>query len=123
MSSWKITLILIMFMWPAILFIGVMIFLEIRKIRKHKKQPTQTIAATLISKEMIPTSTGGLKSGTVVHIHHYMKFKLENGEEKEFEVLPEQYAVILEGNIGELTFKGDKYLSFYITNINVNREN
>ncbi|MEJ8555020.1 DUF2500 domain-containing protein [Tepidibacter sp. Z1-5] len=100
-----------------------MIFLEIRKARKHKKQPIQTINATLILKEMIPRSTVSSRGISNVYIHHYMKFKLENGEEKEFEVLPEQYAVILEGNIGELTFKGDKYLSFYITNINVNREN
>lgn len=120
MSQWEIILIIIMFTWPAILFIGVIIFLEIRKIRKHKKQPTQTVAATLISKEMIPRSTVSSRGISNVYIHYYMKFKLENGEEKEFEVLPDQYAVILEGNIGELTFKGDKYLSFYIIKINGN---
>ncbi|CAH2213177.1 DUF2500 domain-containing protein [Tepidibacter aestuarii] len=50
-----------------------------------------------------------------------MKFKLGNGEEKEFKVLPHQYTVILDGNVGELTFKGYKYLNFYITKINENQ--
>ncbi|WP_187296369.1 hypothetical protein [Tepidibacter mesophilus] len=79
MSSWEMNLMLIMFMWPVILFM-------------------------------------------VVYIHHYMKFKLGNGEEKEFEVLPKQYAVILESNIGELTFKGDKYLGI-ILSLTFNTEN
>ncbi|WP_408648333.1 hypothetical protein [Tepidibacter aestuarii] len=35
----------------------------------------------------------------------------------EFQVKPEDYAIILEGNIGRLTFKGNRYIKFYIEKI------
>ncbi len=67
--------------WPIIVIALIILFSKIKKIREHKKEPIQTIIATLISKQMVPILTGGHLSSKV-NVHYYLKFELGNGEKK-----------------------------------------
>ncbi len=94
------------------------IYKKVIDIIEQRKKPIQTVRATLISKRMDPRTSVSSKEGVSnFYVIYYLVFKLENGEEIEFLVKLKEYAIILEGNIGKLTFKGNRYIKFYLEKI------
>lgn len=56
--------------------------------------------------------TGAHGYTTVVSTRCYATFQTENGEQKEFYVSGPEYKRLAEGDAGQLTFQGTRYLSF-----------
>ncbi len=44
--------------------------------------------------------------------HYYVTFEVSNGERMEFSVKGKEYGMLVEGDNGELSFQGTRYLGF-----------
>jgi hypothetical protein len=46
------------------------------------------------------------------HIDNYVTFEVKSGDRMEFEVKPQEYRQLVEGNKGRLSFQSTRYLWF-----------
>lgn len=84
---------------------------------KNNNSPRLTVAATVVSK----------RQNTDVHHHHtgnnaamhtststtyYATFQFDSGDRLELHVPGREYGMLVEGDAGELTFQGTRYLGF-----------
>lgn len=105
-----------------LLFIGFLIYLNIREItqwRRANKQPILTVHARAVTK----------RTQLIHHVHqyeihlyypastfYYVTFALENGEQLEVEMNGIEFKQIVEGVEGRLTYQGNEFIDF--TSIN-----
>ena len=76
---------------------------------KNNQSPKLTVPATVVAKrsdvhrgiETMHTFTS-----------YYVTFQVESGDRMEFEVSDMEYGMLAEGDSGELTFQGTRYLNF-----------
>ena len=47
-----------------------------------------------------------------MRFRYYVTFQVESGDRMEFEVSGTEYGMLAEGDSGELTFQGTRYLNF-----------
>lgn len=73
---------------------------------RNNVAPQEWYTAELIGKR---THVGGSEHS---YTNYYLAFELENGERKEFRVKSSAYALSAEGDKGELSFKGSRFLDF-----------
>lgn len=108
----------IMVLILILLFIGFIIYLNIKEITKYRrtnKQPILTVPATALTK----------RTQFIHHVHqyeihlyypasifYYVTFELENGEQIEFEMSRIEFKQIVEGEAGRLTYQGNEFLEF-----------
>lgn len=105
-----------------LLVFGIIIVTLIRGIgewNKNNHSPRLTVAATVVAK----------RTQTDVHHHHhsvgsaggvhvssstsyYATFQVQSGDRMEFSVGGREYGMLAEGDRGDLTFQGTRYLSF-----------
>lgn len=82
---------------------------------KNNNSPRLTVRATVVSK----------RQNTDVHHHHndgamhtststtyYATFQFDSGDRLELHIPGREYGMLAEGDIGELTFQGTRYLGF-----------
>lgn len=82
---------------------------------KNNNSPRLTVAATVVSK----------RQNTDVHHHHndgamhtststtyYATFQFDSGDRLELHIPGREYGMLAEGDVGELTFQGTRYLGF-----------
>ena len=104
----------IMFTLMFILVFGIFIVTIIRGIgqwNKNNNSPRLTVPASVVSKRM-----------NVSHHHHdhhthhstsyYVTFQLDSGDRMELHMTGQEYGMLVEGDKGNLTFQGTRYLSF-----------
>ena len=95
-----------------VLVLGSMIVTLIRGVgewNKNNQSPKLTVPATVVAKrsdvhrgiETMHTFTS-----------YYVTFQVESGDRMEFEVSDMEYGMLAEGDSGELTFQGTRYLNF-----------
>ena len=95
-----------------VLVLGSIIVTLIRGVgewNKNNQSPKLTVPATVVAKrsdvhrgiETMHTFTS-----------YYVTFQVESGDRMEFEVSDMEYGMLAEGDSGELTFQGTRYLSF-----------
>lgn len=95
-----------------VLVLGSIIVTLIRGVgewNKNNQSPKLTVPATVVAKrsdvhrgiETMPTFTS-----------YYVTFQVESGDRMEFEVSDMEYGMLAEGDSGELTFQGTRYLNF-----------
>ena len=95
-----------------VLVLGSIIVTLIRGVgewNKNNQSPKLTVPATVVAKrsdvhrgiETMHTFTS-----------YYVTFQVESGDRMEFEVSDMEYGMLAEGDSGELTFQGNRYLNF-----------
>lgn len=106
----------IMFTLMFFLVFGMILFTIIRGIgqwNRNNNSPRLTVEASVVSKR-----------GDVSHHHHagthashtsttyYVTFQVASGDRMELRVGGSEYGMLAEGDYGELTFQGTRYLGF-----------
>ena len=95
-----------------VLVFGFMIVTLVRGVgewNKNNQSPKLTVPVTVVAKrsdvhrgiETMHTFTS-----------YYVTFQVESGDRMEFEVSDMEYGMLAEGDSGELTFQGTRYLNF-----------
>ncbi len=106
----------IMFTLMFLLVFGMILFTVIRGVgewHKNNNSPRLTVQATVVSKR-----------GDVTHHHdanthavhtsttYYVTFQVASGDRMELHVSGREYGMLVEGDSGNLTFQGTRYLGF-----------
>ena len=109
----------IMFTIVFILVIGTFVVMLVKGIsewNKNNHSPRLTVPATIIAKRTNVSRHrhGGANSH---HCHHtsttyYVTFQVESGDRMEFHISGQEYGLLIEGDHGNLSFQGTRYLGF-----------
>ncbi len=107
----------ILFAIGFVFVIGVFIVIFAKGIgqwSKNNKSPRLTVPATLIAKR---TNVSRHHHGGDHHHHHtstsyYATFQVESGDRMEFLISGQEYGLLMEGDRGNLSFQGTRYLGF-----------
>ncbi len=91
-----------------------------KKKRKDDASPRLTVPATVVAKrdEQLRHRHSGTNN-TMGHYHYstnyYATFQFESGDRLELQLEGHQYGMLIEGDRGNLTFQGTRYLDFQRT--------
>ena len=112
--GFDVTFSIMRIMVPAmfVLVFGIIIVTMVRGIgewNKNNHSPKLTVPVTVVAKrsdvhrgiETMHTFTS-----------YYVTFQVESGDRMEFEISDMEYGMLAEGDSGELTFQGTRYLNF-----------
>ena len=109
----------IMFGLVFVLTIGTFIVIAVKGIsqwNKNNHSPRLTVPATIVAKRT--NVSRHRHSGANGHHHHttsttyYVTFQVESGDRMEFHVTGQEYGLLIEGDRGNLSFQGTRYLGF-----------
>lgn len=103
-----------------ILVFGIIIIGIIRGIKTwsyNNSQPVLTVISKVVTKRTHVTSHMNNASDSGMHHHntsttYYVTFEVESGDRMELIVGQQEYGMIVEDDIGRLTFQGSRYLGF-----------
>ena len=104
----------VMFTLVFILVFGIIIVTLVRGIgqwNKNNNSPRLTVPATVVSKR-----TNISHHHHDHHTHHstsyYVTFQVDSGDRMELHMTGQEYGMLVEGDKGNLTFQGTRYLGF-----------
>lgn len=110
----------ISFIFPIffIAIFGIFIFTAVKGIGQwssNNKQPVLTVAAKLVAKRTnisrhSHNHDNNMHSSTSTT--YYATFEVESGDRMEFHISGNEYGILVEGDVGKLTFQGTRYHSF-----------
>lgn len=109
----------IMFTIVFVLVIGTFVVILVKGIsewNKNNHSPRLTVPATIIAKRTnVSRHRHGGANGH--HHHHtsttyYVTFQVESGDRMEFHISGQEYGLLIEGDHGNLSFQGTRYLGF-----------
>ena len=84
----------------------------LRQWNKNNHSPKLSVAARVVAKrEEISHHTDDHNMHST-YTHYYATFEVESGDRMEFELRGSEYGLLAEGDVGELTFQGTRYLGF-----------
>ncbi len=98
----------------AIIFIIILVTIigEIRQWISDNNSPRLQVNARVISKRTKITSRSSNNINTNTITIYYVTFELESGDRAEFKVKGHEFGMLVEGDQGELTCQGSRYLGF-----------
>ena len=102
----------------AIAFVGVLVVLAkcISQWNKNNHSPRLTVPATVVSKRIDVSHHRSKGANDHTHYHsstwYYVTFQVESGDRMELHVAGTEYGLLIEGDSGNLTFQGTRYLGF-----------
>ena len=101
------------------LVIGTFIFTAVKGIsqwNKNNHSPRLTVDATVVTKRTQVTHNHHTDGNGAMHMStstsYYATFQVESGDRIEFHVNSYEYAMLVEGDYGKLSFQGTRYLGF-----------
>ena len=109
----------IMFTLVFVLVIGTFIVTAVRGIsqwNKNNNSPRLTVPALVVAKRT--NVTRHHHGGANGHHHHhtsttyYVTFQVESGDRMELHMAGNEYGMLVEGDQGNLSFQGTRYLGF-----------
>ena len=102
-----------------VLVLGSIIVTLIRGVgewNKNNQSPKLTVPATVVAKRTAVSHHHHHQGNGMHHTHtatsYYATFQVESGDRIEFLVSGTEYGMLAEGDSGELTFQGTRYLNF-----------
>lgn len=112
--------ILVTVMFIVILGVFIVVFAKgISQWNKNNHSPRLTVDATVVSKRTDVTHhsgshnhTTGMHTSGHTSTNYYVTFQVESGDRMEFHVSGEESGLLVEGDYGDLTFQGTRYLGF-----------
>ena len=107
----------VMFTIVFVIVIGTFVVTAVRGIgqwNKNNHSPRLTVDATIVAKR---NHISRHHHGTDMHMHHttstyYVTFQVESGDRMELHVAGHEFGMLIEGDRGDLTFQGTRYLGF-----------
>ena len=108
-----------MFTLVFVLVIGMFIVVAVKGIsqwNKNNHSPRLTVPATIVAKRT-NVSHHHHHGGTGMHhtthsTTYYVTFQVESGDRMELHVAGHEFGMLIEGDRGNLTFQGTRYLGF-----------
>lgn len=76
---------------------------------KNNESPQLTVNAAVVSRR---TRISGGSGDTMASTWYYATFEVESGDRMEFSVSGQEYGLLAEGDTGQLTFQGTRFLGF-----------
>lgn len=116
--------------WMMPVFVGlifvfvicIFIFAAVRGVRQwrhNNAQPVLTVDAVVVSKRMEVSHHHHDAGAHVEHMHtsttYFATFQVSSGDRMEFLVGGREYGFLAEGDCGQLTFQGTRYMGFQRT--------
>ena len=104
--------------------IGMFIFFAVKGISqwsKNNRSPRLTVPASVVSKRTNVSHTNHPVGGDISGAHGYhtssdtsyfVTFEVESGDRMELHVDGREFGLLVEGDVGMLTFQGTRYLGF-----------
>ena len=106
-----------MFSIPVLMFTVVFIVILVKIIgqwHNNNQSPRLTVPAVVVAKR--GHTTHHHDAGNLTHSHssttYYVTFQFESGDRLELHVPHSQFGYLVEGDTGELTFQGTRFLGF-----------
>ena len=88
---------------------------------KNNNSPRLTVSARIVAKRQNTTHNNQPNAGDISGAHgfhtisstsYYVTFQVDSGDRMELAVSGSEYGVLAEGDKGQLTFQGTRYLTF-----------
>lgn len=114
------TIFQIMFTLVFVLVIGMFILGAVKGIsqwNKNNHSPRLTVPATVVAKRTNVShhhhhhGNGGMHH-TTHSTTYYVTFQVESGDRMELQLAGDEYGLLVEGDKGNVTFQGTRYLGF-----------
>ena len=117
---------MIIFQLVFVCVCAVILFLIVKNIstwNKNNHSPRLTVPATVVTKRTQVTQqqhanagdpTGAHGFSTTTSTSYYVTFQVESGDRMELRVSKSEYGLLAEGDQGNLSFQGTRYLGFEI---------
>lgn len=109
----------VMFTLVFVLVIGMLVVTAVRGIsqwNKNNNSPRLTVPATIVAKRTNVTHHHHNDAGGHHHHHtsttYYVTFQVDSCDRMELQVNGTEYGMLIEGDRGELSFQGTRYLGF-----------
>ena len=112
----------VMFTVVFIIVVGIFIVTIVRGIgtwNKNNHSPHLTVTAMVVSKRTNVSHHSHGMAGDMAGVHghttsttYYVTFQVESGDRMEFSVRGMEYGLLAEGDMGQLSFQGTRYLDF-----------
>ena len=107
----------VMFTIVFVLFIGIFVVVIVRGIgqwNKNNNSPRLTVPATVVSKraDVSHRHHAGEHHHTHTSTSYYVTFEVESGDRMELHMSGTEYSLLIEGDKGNLSFQGTRYLGF-----------
>ena len=106
-----------MFSIPFLMFTVVFVVILVKIVgqwHNNNQSPRLTVEATVVAKR--GHTTHHHDAGNIHHSHssttYYVTFQFESGDRLELHVPHSQFGYLVEGDRGELTFQGTRFLGF-----------
>ena len=105
----------------AIIFITVFMIIivkvakSITQSHKDNNSPVLTVEAKVLAKRMAVDGMhhgGNMAMNNSTYSSYYITFEVENGDRIELKVPGTEYGLVVEGDIGRLTYQGTRYKGF-----------
>lgn len=104
----------VLFTIVFVLVLGVFITVAVKALgqwNKNNHSPRLTVDAKVVAKRTNYHRSSG-SSTHMGHTTHYVTFEVASGDRMELSVQGSEYGLLVEGDFGELSFQGTRYLSF-----------
>lgn len=112
----ELHMILIPFSVFIVFMLVLMILIPLKRKMANDALPLQTEDAKVVAKreDVSYVYPGKHADATSVYpaTEYYVTFQIGNGERREFAVKGKEYGMLVEGDVGRLTFRGIRYLGF-----------
>ncbi|MEK3714711.1 DUF2500 domain-containing protein [Paenibacillus sp. FSL R7-0333] len=90
-------------------FVAYTIWRGLKTWTTNQTSPLQSRVVTAVAKR---TEVWGGRGYMGTHTSYYVTFEFHNGSRRELEVKPRAYAMIVEGDRGELSYQGSRFKGF-----------
>lgn len=89
------------------------IFKSIKQEHKNNRSPRLTVEAKVVTKRTSYRKNGGRDNHmSPGYTTYYVTFEVKSGDRMELSVQGHEYGMLVEGDFGELSFQGTRYLGF-----------
>ena len=106
----------VLFMMVFLLVFGTIaytIFKSIKQEHKNNQSPRLTVEAKVVTKRTSYRKSGGRDNHmSPGYTTYYVTFEVKSGDRMELSVQGHEYGMLVEGDFGELSFQGTRYLGF-----------
>ena len=103
------------FITVFVIVIGTFIVTAVRGIgewSQNNASPRLTVPAKVVTKRTSTTSHRSQNGHRHHHTHYHATFEVESGYRMEFSVTGEEYGMLADGDEGNLSFQGTRFLGF-----------